>query len=67
MLRPNVRPMRGEAAPGHPQSLAEFVRERLNSRQVPPEVDREQLIARVFEYLDQATAAELAAAGEAEG
>ncbi len=66
MLRPNVRPMRGEAAPGHPQSLAEFVRERLNSRQVPPEVDREQLITRVFEYLDQATAAELAAAGEAE-
>ena len=67
MLRPNVRPLRGEAAPGHPQSLAEFVRERLNSRQVPPEVDREQLIARVFEYLDQATAAELAAAGEADG
>ncbi len=67
MLRPNVRPLRGEAAPGHPQSLAEFVRERLNSRQVPPEVDREQLITRVFEYLDQATAAELAAAGEADG
>lgn len=67
MLRPNVRPLRGEGAPGHPQSLAEFVRERLNSRSVPPDVDREQLIARVFEYLDQATAAELAAAGEAEG
>jgi DNA repair protein SbcD/Mre11 len=67
MLRPNVRPLRGEAAPGHPQSLVEFVRERLNSRQVPPEVDREQLITRVFEYLDQATAAELAAAGEADG
>jgi exonuclease SbcD len=67
MLRPNVRPLRGEGAPGHPQSLAEFVRERLNSRPVPPEVDRDQLIARVFEYLDQATAAELAAAGEAEG
>ena len=66
-LRPNVRPLRGEAAPGHPQSLVEFVRERLMSRQVPPEVDREQLITRVFEYLDQATAAELAAAGEAEG
>ena len=66
-LRPNVRPLSGEAAPGHPQSLAEFVRERLLSRQVPPEVDRDQLIARVFEYLDQATAAELAAAGEAEG
>jgi DNA repair exonuclease SbcCD nuclease subunit len=66
-LRPNVRPLSGEGAPGHPQSLAEFVRERLMSRQVPPEVDREQLIARVFEYLDQATAAELAAAGEAEG
>ncbi|MGH7668642.1 MAG: metallophosphoesterase family protein, partial [Gemmatimonadaceae bacterium] len=66
LLRPNVQPMRGEAAPGHPQSLAEFVRERLNSRPVPPEVDREQLIARVFEYLDQATATELAAAGEAE-
>jgi DNA repair protein SbcD/Mre11 len=67
MLRPNVRPMRGEAAPGHPQSLVEFVRERLNSRQVPPEVDREQLIAHVFEYLDQAAAAEMAAAGEGEG
>jgi DNA repair exonuclease SbcCD nuclease subunit len=66
-LRPNVRLLSGEGAPGHPQSLAEFVRERLMSRQVPPEVDREQLIARVFEYLDQATAAELAAAGEAEG
>ncbi len=66
-LRPNVRPLRGEAAPGHPQSLAEFVRDRLLSRPVPPEVDRDQLIARVFDYLDQATAAELAAAGEAEG
>ncbi len=65
-LRPDVRPLRGEAAPGHPQSLAEFVRERLLTRTVPPEVDRAQLIERVFEYLDQATAAELAA-GEAEG
>lgn len=67
LLRPDVRPLRGDGAPGHPQSLAEFVRERLNSRQVPADVDREQLIARVFDYLDQATAAELAAAGEAEG
>ncbi|HEY5218624.1 MAG TPA: DNA repair exonuclease [Gemmatimonadaceae bacterium] len=65
-LRPDVRPARGEGAPAHPPSLAEFVRERLQSRAVPADVDREQLIARVFEYLDQATAAELAAAGEAE-
>lgn len=67
LLRPDTRPLRGEAAPGHPQSLAEFVRERLRSRQLAPGVDREQLIERVFEYLDQATAAELVAAGEAEG
>jgi DNA repair protein SbcD/Mre11 len=67
LLRPDTRSLRGEAAPAHPQSLAEFVLERLRSRQVSPGVDREQLITRVFEYLDQATAAELAAAGEAEG
>ncbi len=67
LLRPDPRSMPGEGAPGHPQSLADFVRERLQSRQLAPGVDREQLIDRVFEYLDQATAAELAAAGEAEG
>jgi DNA repair protein SbcD/Mre11 len=67
LLRPDTRSVRGEAAPGHPQSLAEFVRERLRSRQLSPGVDREQLIERVFEYLDQATVSELAAAGEAEG
>lgn len=67
LLRPDTRSLRGEGAPGHPQSLADFVRERLRSRQPAPGVDREQLIVRVFEYLDQATAAELAAAGEAEG
>lgn len=66
-LRPNVKPLRGEGAPGHRQSLAEFVRERLQTRSLPPDVDRADLIARVFEYLDQATAAELAAAGQMDG
>ncbi|MDE3172406.1 MAG: DNA repair exonuclease [Gemmatimonadota bacterium] len=67
LLRPDTRSLRGEGGSGHPQSLADFVRERLRSRQLTPGVDRDQLVARVFEYLDQATAAELAAAGEAEG
>jgi hypothetical protein len=66
LLRPDARLRSGDHGRGHPQSLAEFVRECLRARQMPADVDREQLITRVFEYLDQATADELAAAGEAE-
>ena len=67
MLRPNVKPRRGDGAPGRRQSLADFVQERLQSRSRPPDIDQTQLIERVFQYLDQAAATELAAAGESEG
>jgi DNA repair protein SbcD/Mre11 len=66
-VRPNIRAVRGQGAPGQGQSLADFVRERLQTRTLPPDVDRDALIGRVFEYLDSATAAELAAAGEPDG
>jgi DNA repair exonuclease SbcCD nuclease subunit len=67
MLRPDVRLLRGEGAPGQRQTLAEFVRERLLTRTLPGDVNRDQLIERVFQYLDQATAQELASGAEAEG
>jgi hypothetical protein len=62
-----VRLLRGEGAPGQRQTLAEFVRERLLTRTLPGDVNRDQLIERVFQYLDQATAQELASGAEAEG
>ncbi len=65
LLRPEVRPLRGSGAPGHPQSMTEFVRERLLTRTIPADVDRDQLIEKVFSYLDEAAAAELAAGEEA--
>ena len=44
----------GHGAPGRRPSLADFVRDKLRDRMVPPDVDREALVALGLRYLKDA-------------
>ncbi|HKO16203.1 MAG TPA: DNA repair exonuclease [Gemmatimonadaceae bacterium] len=59
--RPEIVRMHGQAAPGRRPSLAEVVREKLESRLLESDIDRAQLVALGLEYLRQAEHAVVAA------
>ncbi len=54
MRRPDTLRLQGSAAPGRRQSLAEVVREKLQSRTISADVDREELVTRGLAYLRDA-------------
>jgi len=57
----------GGGAPGRRPSLAETVREKLRTRLLPSDVDREQLVALGLRYLEEADALAMAAPSPLEG
>jgi hypothetical protein len=52
--RPEIIRSVGHGAPGRRPSLADFVRDKLRDRMVPPDVDREALVALGLRYLKDA-------------
>lgn len=52
--RPEVIRHEGSGAPGRRPSLADTLRESLRSRELPPDIDRERLIALGMQYLAEA-------------
>lgn len=55
--RPELSPVHGRGAPGRRPSLAETVREKLRSRVLESDIDREALVALGLRYLEEAEVA----------
>jgi hypothetical protein len=65
--RPEIIRSVGHGAPGRRPSLADFVRDKLRDRVVPPDVDREALVALGLRYLRDAEERDGAAASASPG
>ena len=59
--RPDALPKAGQASPGRRPSVADVVREELQRRELPPDLDRARLVELGLKYLADAEAVTLAA------
>jgi len=59
--RPDALPKAGQASPGRRRSVADVVREELQRRELPPDLDRARLVELGLKYLADAEAVTLAA------